>query len=255
MDCGPSSPLRLASLVSSNSDILAALGAADWVVAADSHSDAPGLERAVRVGPDLDIDLDAVAQTRPDLVLASLSVPGMQRVVDGLHARGLPTLILDPVTVAGTLDDIRLIGKTIGLERRGQEVAAQLEADLASLRRASLRPPRVLVEWWPRPIIAATRDSWVTELLAGMGAVNALATRPGRSTPLTLDEVREAQPDLIVCSWCGAKKLRPEVIEARGLGIPVIAVPESGLGRPGPRLLEGARQIAAALEKMALAVT
>ena len=254
MDCGPPAPLRLASLVSSNSDILAALGAADWVVAADSHSDAPGLERAVRVGPDLDIDLDAVAQARPELVLASLSVPGMQRVVDGLHARGLPTLILDPVTVADTLEDIRLIGRTIGLGQRGEEVAARLEADLAGLRAEYARPPRVLVEWWPRPIIAATRDSWVTELLAGLGAVNALATRPGRSTPLTLDEVRESQPDLIVCSWCGAKKLRPEVIEARGLGIPVIAVPESGLGRPGPRLLEGARQIAAALEKMSLTV-
>ncbi|CAM4422460.1 helical backbone metal receptor [Deinococcus marmoris] len=246
-------PLRLVSLVSSNSDILAALGAAPWVVAADSHSDAPGLEAARRVGPDLNIDLDAVAESKPDLVLASLSVPGMERVVEGLHERGLPTLILDPVTVADTLDDIRLIGKTIGLEQRGQEVAAQLEADLARLRATYPRPPRVLVEWWPRPIIAATRESWVTELLTGMGAVNALETRPGRSTPLTLDEVRDARPDLIVCSWCGAKKLRPEVIEARGLGVPVIAVPESGLGRPGPRLLEGARQIAAALEKLALA--
>ncbi|CAM3819064.1 helical backbone metal receptor [Deinococcus saxicola] len=246
-------PLRLASLVSSNSDILAALGAAPWVVAADSHSDAPGLETACRVGPDLNIDLDMVAKSRPDLVLASLSVPGMQRVVDGLHERGLPTLVLDPVTVADTLDDIRLIGKAIGLEQRGQQVAAQLETDLSSLRAAYPRPPRVLVEWWPRPIIAATRESWVTELLAGIGAVNALETRPGRSMPLTLDQVRDAEADLIVCSWCGAKKLRPEVIEARGLGIPVIAVPESGLGRPGPRLLEGARQIAAALEELALA--
>jgi iron complex transport system substrate-binding protein len=242
-------PLRLASLASSNSDILAALGAADWVVAADSHSDAPGLERACRVGPDLNIDLDAVAAARPDLVLASLSVPGMERIVQDLHARGLPTLVLDPVTVEETLDDIRRIGRAIGLERRGQEVAARLAADL-QLRVQRPRPPRVLVEWWPRPIIAATRDSWVTGLLDGLGAVNALADEAGRSRPLTLEEVRAARPDLIVCSWCGAKKLRPEVITARGLGVPVVAVPESGLGRPGPRLAEGARQIAAALEKL-----
>ncbi|GGO23031.1 cobalamin-binding protein [Deinococcus humi] len=231
------------------------MGATGWVVAADSHSDAPGLSAAIRVGPDLNIDLDAVALSRPDLVLASLSVPGMERVVDGLYERGLPTLVLDPVTVANTLDDIRLIGKTIGLEQRGKEVAAQLGADLARLRATYARPPRVLVEWWPRPIIAATRESWVTQLLSGLGAVNALATRPGRSSPLTLNEVRDAAPDLIVCSWCGAKKLRPEVIEARGLGVPVIAVAESGLGRPGPRLLEGARQIAAALEGLDLTQT
>ena len=53
-----------------------------------------------------------------------------------------------------------------------------------------------------------------------------------------------------MCSSDLAKKLRPEVIEARGLGVPVVAVPESGLGRPGPRLIEGARQIRAALDAL-----
>jgi iron complex transport system substrate-binding protein len=176
----------------------------------------------------------------------------MEQVVEGVRAEGLPTLVLDPVSVPDTLQDIREIGTAIGLPERGEELAGRLEADLRSLARAFPRPPRVLVEWWPRPIIAATHDSWVTDLLEGLGAVNALGDRPGRSTPLTLEEVYSARPDLIVCSWCGAKKLRPEVIEARGLGIPVVCVPESGLGRPGPRLVEGARQIAAALAVLPL---
>ncbi|WP_102128069.1 helical backbone metal receptor [Deinococcus planocerae] len=239
--------MRLASLTASNSDILAALGVAGRVVAVDHHSDAPGLEGAVRVGPDLNIDVGAVCSARPDLVLASLSVPGMERVVDGLRAAGLPTLVLDPVSVEDTLRDIREIGAAVGLPERGDSLAARLEAELGALARPFPRPPRVLVEWWPRPIIAATRDSWVTGLLETLGAVNALGDRAGRSSPLTLEEVRAARPDLIVCSWCGAKRLRPEVIEARGLGVPVVCVPESGLGRPGPRLIEGARAISAAL--------
>ncbi|WP_216323083.1 helical backbone metal receptor [Deinococcus aestuarii] len=245
--------MRLASLTASNSDILAALGVAGRVVAVDGHSDAPGLEGAVRVGPDLNIDVGALRSARPDLVLASLSVPGMERVVDGLRAAGLPTLVLDPVSVEGTLRDIREIGAAVGLPERGEALAARLEADLRALARPFPRPPRVLVEWWPRPIIAATRDSWVTGLLGTLGAVNALAGRPGRSSPLTLEEVRAARPDLIVCSWCGARRLRPEVIEARGLGVPVVCVPESGLGRPGPRLIEGARAIAAALAGLPVA--
>lgn len=239
--------MRLASLTASNSDILAALGASAWVVAADHHSDAPGLEGAVRVGPDLNIDVAALASARPDLVLASLSVPGMERVVEEVRAAGLPTLVLDPVSVADTLADIRTIGAATGLPGQAETLATSLETELRALTRPYPRPPRVLVEWWPRPIIAATRESWVTDLLEGLGAVNALGERPGRSSPLTLEEVRAAAPDLIVCSWCGARKLRPEVIEARGLGVPVVCVPESGLGRPGPRLIEGARSVAAAL--------
>lgn len=245
--------MRLASLTSSNSDILAALGAAHWVVAADSHSDAPGLEGAARLGPDLNIDVAALQAARPDLVLASLSVPGMERVVAGVQAAGLNALVLDPVSVSDTLADIRRIGAATGLTARAAALTRDLTRELRTLARAYPCPPRVLVEWWPRPIIAATRESWVTDLLAMLGAVNVLADYPGRSAPLTLEEVRAARPDLVVCSWCGAKKLRPEVIEARGLGVPVVCVPESGLGRPGPRLIEGARAIAAALGERALA--
>ncbi|BDP42182.1 cobalamin-binding protein [Deinococcus aetherius] len=244
--------MRLASLTASNSDILAALGVAGRVVAVDHHSDAPGLDGAARVGPDLNIDVEAVRAARPDLVLASLSVPGMERVVVGVRAAGLPTLVLDPVSVPDTLHDIREIGVAVGLPERGEALAARLETELRALARPFLRPPRVLVEWWPRPIIAATRDSWVTDLLGTLGAANALADRPGRSSPLTLEEVRAARPDLIVCSWCGARRLRPEVIEARGLGVPVVCVPESGLGRPGPRLIEGAGLVAAALAGLRL---
>ena len=245
-------PRRLASLVASNSDILAALGLTGQVVAVDSHSDAPGLEGARRVGLDLDIDVQALAETQPDLVLASLSVPGQDRVVAGVRAAGLPTLVLDPFTLPEILADVRRVGEITGRDARAQEVVQDFEQELRSLRADFPRPPRVLIEWWPRPIIAATRDSWVTDLLAALGAENALAGRAGRSTPLTLDEVRAAHPDLIVCSWCGARKLRPEVIEARGLGVPVVAIPESGLGRPGPRLIEGARQLAAALHTLSI---
>lgn len=244
--------LRVASLTSSNSDLLAALGAAGWAVAADSYSDAPGLDAARRVGPDLNIDVAAVVAARPDLVLASLSVPGMERVVAGVQAAGLNVMVLDPVTVGDVLDDMRVVARALGLGARGEALAHAFQADLAAQRGTWTRAPRVLVEWWPRPIIAATRESWVTELLACLGAENALGHLEGRSRPLTLEEVRAARPDLIVCSWCGVKKLRPEVIEARGLGMPVACVPESGLGRPGPRLLEGARALRAALDRLGL---
>ncbi|MBZ9714269.1 cobalamin-binding protein [Deinococcus multiflagellatus] len=240
--------MRLASLTCSNTDILHALGATGALVAVDSHSDAPGLDHAARLGPDLNIDVPALVAARPDLVLASLSVPGMERVVAEVEAAGLNMAVLDPTTLDQTLESIRQVGALIGRAPQGEALAQALDADLTALHRETERPVRVVVEWWPRPIIAATRESWVTELLARLGAVNALGDLDGRSRPLTLEQVREARPDLIVCSWCGVKKLRPEVIEARGLGAAVVAIPESGLGRPGPRLIEGARQLRAAID-------
>ncbi len=242
--------VRLASLTCSNTEILAALGLAGQLVAVDSHSDAPEAAHAERLGPDLNIDVARLAALAPDLTLTSLSVPGMERVLADVRAAGLPHLNLDPVTLEDVYADIRAVGEALGQRARAGQVVADMRAELAALRVPGARAPRVVVEWWPRPVIVAGAQSWVNDLLRALGAVNAFEGLERRSAPVTLDDLRAARADLHVIAWCGVKKLRPEVAEARGLGAPVVCIPESGLGRPGPRLLEGARALSATLASL-----
>ncbi|HYG59594.1 MAG TPA: ABC transporter substrate-binding protein, partial [Symbiobacteriaceae bacterium] len=71
---------RLVSLCPSNTEIVHALGLTDWLVGVDDWSDFPSaVTELPRVGPDLSVDIDRVAALQPDLVLASLSVPGMEK--------------------------------------------------------------------------------------------------------------------------------------------------------------------------------
>ena len=245
--------MRLISLTCSNTEILWSLGLLDFVVGVDSNSDFPAqVGQLERVGPDLQIDLEKVEQLRPDLVLASLSVPGMERVVEGLEKRKIPHLVLDPQTLAEVYTDIETVAKILGVELQGQHVVRAMKWMIAQARGQLpqwVRPPKVMVEWWPKPMIAACRDSWVTQMLAVLGAENAFAQIPARSKPLTAEEVEAAQPDLIAVSWCGVKKLRPEIVLKRELAIPAIhnkqvfALEEAYLGRPGPRLAEGVKKL------------
>lgn len=241
---------RLASLTCSNTEILVALGLADRIVAVDSHSDAPEVARTPRLGPDLDIDVGKLVAAKPDLVLSSLSVPGMERVVAAVDAAGLPQLVLDATSWSGVLNDIRAVGAALGETRRADEVVSSLQAEVASLRGAFDRSPNVVVEWWPKPLIVATRDSWITDMLALLGARNAFAHVEARSAVVTLDDVRAARPDLLVLSWCGVRKLRRDVAEKRGLNVPIACIPESALGRPGPRLVEGFRALSSSLAEV-----
>jgi iron complex transport system substrate-binding protein len=143
------------------------------------------------------------------------------------------------------------VARRLGCVARGETLVHKLERELESLRVTPAVPARVMVEWWPRPVIVAGRQSWITDLLQRIGAINAFAHLEARSGMVTTAAVLEARPELIVVSWCGAKRLRPELVMRRAgwdaLDARVIAVPESGLGRPGPRLLEGMRAISAAL--------
>ena len=86
--------MRIVSLTCSNTEIVWALGAADWLVGVDDHSDFPAevVSRLPRVGPDLDIDVERVRALAPDLVLASLTVPGHERIVERLQRARLPFL-------------------------------------------------------------------------------------------------------------------------------------------------------------------
>ncbi len=252
--------MRLVSLTCSNTEIVWALGCLDFLVGVDSNSDFPAqVAQIPRVGPDLQIDLDKVAALRPDLVLASLSVPGMERVVEGLARRHIPHIVLDPQTLQDVYNDITRVAGLLGVEQQGQHVVRAMRWTIAQARGSLphwVRSPKVMVEWWPKPIIAAGKHSWVTQMLEVLGAENAFAHLPVRSRPLTPTEVEEAQPDLITVSWCGVKKLRPEVVLGRKLSIPallhgqVYALEEAYLGRPGPRLAEGVRKLAALLQQV-----
>ena len=56
--------------------------------------------------------------------------------------------------------------------------------------------PKVLVEWWPKPVIAPAKYSWVTDLIVRAGGCNPWADEDAKSLPLDNQRVLDAAPDL-----------------------------------------------------------
>jgi iron complex transport system substrate-binding protein len=247
--------VRLVSLTCSNTEIVCALGLGHALVGVDDHSDFPPevVDGLPRVGPDLSIDVDRVAELRPDLVLASLTVPGHEKVVARLAAAGLPHVAPAPLSVADVLRDVRDLARLLGVPDRGEAVASAMEAEL---RPCPDTGRSVLVEWWPKPVIAAGRRSWIQDLVTLAGGRNAL-DRDVISAPLTNEESAALAPDVVVVSWCGVPfdRYRLDVVHRRpGWGeVPavragrVVPITEAWLGRPGPRLVDGYRALRLAL--------
>ncbi|RMH22359.1 MAG: cobalamin-binding protein [Gemmatimonadetes bacterium] len=245
--------MRIVSLACSNTEIVCALGCADLLVGVDDHSDHPPdvVARLPRVGPDLDIDVERVAALRPDLVLATLTVPGHEAVVERLEAAGLPYVAPEPTSLADVYRDIDTIAGLLGVPERGRALVAEMRSRFDAARRRSRgrAQPSVLVQWWPKPVIAPGARSWVNDVLEAVGGRNPFATDEVKSRPIPDDEVVAADPDAIVISWCGVDpaKYRPDVVLEKPAfgpmravrGRQVHCVPEAFLGRPGPRLVDG----------------
>ncbi|MCO5055290.1 helical backbone metal receptor [Thermomonas sp.] len=246
--------MRIFSHTCSNTEIVCALGCASMLVGVDADSDYPPEMVAAlpKTGRDLDLDIDAVLALTPDLVLTSLTVPGHEQVVGALRAAGLRVLVCDPRSLADVYANILEIADALGVPERGHALVAQMEAAMPAVDAVGPRP-KVLVEWWPKPVIAPARQSWVTDIIRRAGGSNPWAQVDAKSLPMEHATAQEAAPDVVVMSWCGVKEAnyRSEVVRQREGwdSVPAVAhgrihaISEAYLGRPGPRLVEGYRRL------------
>lgn len=252
---------RIITLSPSGAELVHALGVFDRVIACEDSSDFPPEVSALeRLGPDLGPKLDRVAELKPDLVVSSLTVPGMERVVSGLRRRGVKQFVCAPRGLEDVRTEIRALSIVLGVRDEGERALALFDAegqDLLDAQVAGAVPVRVFLEWWPRPIFTPGRDCYSNELIALAGGVNVCADHPGSSFEISPEGVVATDPEVYFISWCGvaADKLDPRrVIERPGFEKLAVAkrgavypLDEAFAGRPGPRMLEAARIMARAI--------
>ncbi len=245
--------MRIVSLCPSNTEIACALGLGPHLVGLDRSSDwPPEVVHLPRVGPDTSVDVAAIAALKPDLVLSSLSVPGMERNVEALDAAGLPHVVLDARSIPDVFTSIRVVGRFFGKGAHAETIVAAMQARLEAVEakaRVLPRRARVFLEWWPKPVIVPGRACWTTEMIRIAGGESVFGHLDVRSTPIETDAVPPTSPDVLLTCWCGVphERQKPEKLRERPgwEDIPgvrsgqVFAAEERLFGRPGPRLVEG----------------
>lgn len=249
--------MRVISLCPSNTEIIAYLGLEHLLVGVDDFSDWPeSIKKLPRLGPDLSIHLDLVEKLQPDLVLASLSVPGMEKNIEGLIARGIPHIVLNPQTFKDIEADLNVTAKRLGFARKGHEAAKQFRERLDRIRlenSMNSRQPTLYWEWWPKPVFTPGRVNWLTELSEAAGAVNLFSDVDLASVQTDWDDVLRRNPDFICLAWVGVRqeKVNPsQIIKRPGWSElhavknnRILILEEELYCRPSPRLLDGLEKL------------
>lgn len=213
--------MRVVSICPSNTEVVAYLGKTDLLVGIDNYSDYPASVSGLpKLGPDLSIDMDKVAALHPDLVLASLSVPGMEKNITALEERQLPYIVLNPNSLEEIAEDIRTVGKVLDLETLGNEKANGFLQEIESYRKqASIQSkhPTLYWEWWPKPVFTPGRVNWLTEISELAGAENIFSDEDIASVQTGWEDVKARNPDHICMVWVGVKeeKMNPELVIKR----------------------------------------
>jgi iron complex transport system substrate-binding protein len=245
---------RIVSLAPSATRILWELGAAGhlagvtrWckdVVPAEAIEDLPV------VGDCWNLDAEAVAQLKPDLVIGS--VPYRAEAVEGILKQGLRFLAKSPRTLDDIYGDIRLLAGIVGKQNEGEKLAGRMQSRIAAVRERTAafeNPPRVYCEVWSNPLRSA--QPWVEELVEAAGG-KFVPYPAGRQ--VGSEEVIAADPEIIVLAWAATgDRARPDVVRKRPGWKKVSAVRDDRihvvrdetLNTPAPILLEGLNALAA----------
>src|SRR5262249_10815353 len=116
-----------------------------------------------------------------------------------------PRLVaLQPDALADVFTGVEQVAVALAAPDVGADLVARMKARMHDVSRRALGEsarPRVACVEWVDPLMAA--GNWVPELVEMAGGVN-LFGRAGKHAPsMTFEQLREADPDVIVLMPCG----------------------------------------------------
>ena len=254
----PAAPQKIVSLTPATTEILFALGAGPRVIATTDFDDYPPAAVAL---PDVAsftaVDVEKIVGMGADLVIAGGNFFNPPEAINRLRSLGVPVLVVYAPNVAGVLKDIELIGAAVGLGDEAATMTATMQDgfDAVSGATAGLTKPKTFYELDTStgPIYTVADGSFTKEMIELAGG-DPITTGSTTDFAIPLEKLIAADPELILLGD-SAYGVTAEQVKARSGWNVMTAVKTDAIRpvtdlivtRPGPRLVAGLRELAAAI--------
>ncbi|MFZ0053135.1 MAG: ABC transporter substrate-binding protein, partial [Desulfobaccales bacterium] len=242
-------PQRIVSLYGGLTEVLAALGLADKLVAGIQGDNR--LADLPRVGTHLQPNVEMILALKPDLVVQGGVAKGLP-ALRKLEAEGVPVAMFAPHDFPGLFSMIRRLGALTARSEAAASLIREMEDHLAQTARRlqGLRPVRVFFEVRYLNLLAAGRGSMVNDIITRAGGVNVVES-PQELTRFDLEALLHADPEVYVIQQGPMNKSpediysRPYFKELRAVKARRVLLVDEGLfSHPGPRSPAAVEQLA-----------
>ncbi|MFO0678227.1 MAG: helical backbone metal receptor [Polyangiaceae bacterium] len=247
---------RIVSLSPSTTEAAFAIGAGPEVVGRSRYCDYPEAVKTIpEVGGYVDPNFEAIVALRPTLVIGARGPLGPD-VVSRLEAHGATTFF-PPTESFATIEEMILgLGDRTARTKEARAVVEGLREKRARIESAVRGKPkvRVLMVFGFEPIVVAGPRSFADEMLRRAGAENVVQEGDAYPT-LGIERVIALEPDVVLNSAMAETKGKSRISkdapgwkEVRAVkNDKVLVMDDESVLRPGPRVVDGLRRIAAAV--------
>ena len=245
-------PQRIVSLAPSVTEMLFAIGLNEEIVGVTEFCDfPPGALTKPKVGYATP-NLESIVGLQPQLVLAPRSFLRVD-LLNKLEQLKIPTFIFDPHTVEDIFAHIQLLGRMVGHAEEANAQAALMRKQLSHLsnRLADLPRPSLLYVLNSEPLITVGPGSFIHRLIELAGGRNAADQTSAPYPRLTMEEVLRQNPDILLFPT-GRQEGIPQSEQDSWKRWTTLSAVQHGklfqvdsdlLNRPGPRIIEGLKQL------------
>lgn len=242
---------RIVSIAPHVTELLFAAGAGERVVGVVEYSNFPeAAQRLPRVGSNVQLDLERIAELHPDLIAVWLH-GSAQRQLDRLQALGLPIYYNEPRTLEDIARSIEVLGRLAGTDATAAAAAGEFRGHLRALRAefAGRAPVPVFWQIWERPLMTINGKHLISDVIRLCGGRNVFAALKPLVATVSTEAVIEANPEVLGTAIIdgrkqnGLEQWKPWTrltATARGN---LLLIHTDLISRHTPRILQGARQM------------
>ena len=218
-------------------------------VAVSAWSDYPAAARQLeQVANWQGIRVERIVQLRPDVVLAWRGGNPL-RQVEQLQRLGIHVEWIDPQSIDQMIDALAALQRWSPQPQRATEAAQALHQQLQALRQRYQQqtPVPLFLQFGQQPLFTAARSTLQNEVITLCGGRNIFADSSVSWPQVSREQVLTRHPQAIVTGGDASRAASVARFWQPQLNVPVIALNDDWLSRPGPRLLLAAKQLCEAL--------
>jgi len=249
-------PTRIVSTAPSNTEILFALGLGGRVVGVSSLDDYPPAAKAIAKVGDSQANTESVMGRAPDLVVG---YSGNEEALAPIAKTGVPVLIFNPSSLAGIYANIDTIGRATGATLQAAalvaKMKAQVQAVVSTVAKTGTSP--TVFYALDDTLWTAGPGSFVDELIHLAGGTNVADKNAGPATKayfqLAAEQLVALNPDVVLLPETTFKSVAQFTGDPRFASLTavkngrVLLINDVIITRPGPRVAEGLKALAAAI--------
>jgi iron complex transport system substrate-binding protein len=244
-------PERIVSLAPANTEILHGLGILDRVVGVTTYDDYPPEAGSLpKVGDFVTPNLEAIVAADPDLVLVTTGIQA--DVIANLEKAGAKVVAIDPQSLEALYASIVTVGAVTGEPAAAATVVQDMKDELELIQDAiDAAPVRCFLEIAQEPLFTAGAGTLLNDVIENAGGENVVMEEG--YVAYSLEQLLTDDPEVYLATKGSMSD--PAQIDARAGYDKLVSVEndrvyvldDNLVSRPGPRIIQGIRQIAEVL--------